>query len=81
MRPVFLSRNLRVVGTPYIVGKNHLKFKVRQNKKVIDAIGFNLGDKLYRISPGEQNLDIVYIIEENEYMGRTNLQLRVKDLR
>ena len=81
MRPVFLSRNLQVVGSPYIVGRNHLKFKVRQNGMVIDAIGFNLGDKLYRISPGEQNLDMVYIIEENEYLGRTTIQLKVKDLR
>ena len=81
MRPVFLSRNLQVIGTPFIVGRNHLKLKVRQNGKIIDAIGFNLGDKLYRISPGEQNLDMVYIIEENEYKGKTNLQLRVKDLR
>ncbi len=81
MRPVFMTRNLQVVGTPQIVGSNHLKFKVRQNGVVIDAIGFNLGDCFYRIAPGESNLDIVYSIDENEYLGRKTLQLRIKDLR
>jgi len=85
MRPVFLSTNLEVVGTPRIVGNNHLKFKVRQrgaqNRIVIDAIGFNLGDLIYRISPGEANLDMIYVIEENEFQGERSLQLRVKDLR
>jgi single-stranded-DNA-specific exonuclease len=81
MRPVFLSRNLQVVGTPQIVGNNHLKFKVRQNGVAIDAIGFNLGDLLYRLEPGKKNLDMVFTIDENEYLGRTTLQLRVKDLR
>jgi single-stranded-DNA-specific exonuclease len=81
LRPVLLSQNLQVVGTPSIVGKNHLKFKVQQNGVVIDAIGFNLGDKIYRLAPGEKNLDLAYVVEENEYMGRTTLQLRIKDLR
>lgn len=81
MRPVFLSRHLDVVGTPRIVGKNHLKFKVRQSGKVFDAIGFDLGDLLYRLTPGESNLDMVYVIEENHYMNKTRVQLRVKDLR
>jgi single-stranded-DNA-specific exonuclease len=81
MRPVFLTRGLQVIGKPTIVGNNHLKFKVRQNNVIIDVIGFNLGDKIYRISPGEQNLDLVYIIEENEYLGKINLQLKIKDLR
>jgi len=81
MRPVFLSRQLDVVGTPRIVGKNHLKFKVRQNGQVFDAIGFDLGDLLYRLTPGESNLDMVYVIEENHYMNTTRVQLRVKDLR
>lgn len=81
MRPVFMSRNLQVVGSPQIVGSNHLKFKVRQNGLVIDAIGFNLGHLLYRIEPGRKNLDMVYVIDENEYLGRKTLQLRVKDLR
>ncbi len=81
MRPVFVSQKLQVVGSPTIVGNNHLKFKVRQDGVVLDAIGFNLGDLIYRIEPGENNLDMAYVIEENTYMGRTNIQLRVKDLR
>ncbi len=81
MRPVFLSQKLQVVGAPTIVGNNHLKFKVRQDGIVMDAIGFNLGDLLYRIEPGASNLDMAYVIEENTHLGRTTLQLRVKDLR
>ncbi|MFQ5605669.1 MAG: single-stranded-DNA-specific exonuclease RecJ [bacterium] len=81
MRPVFLTRKLEVVGTPGIVGKNHLKFKVRQNGVVMDAIGFNLGELLYRISAGEKNVEMVYTIDENEWQGRSTIQLRVKDLR
>lgn len=81
MRPVFLSQKLQVVGTPSIVGNNHLKFKVRQDGIVLDAIGFNLGDLIYRIEPGASNLDLTYAIEENSYLGRKSLQLRVKDLR
>ena len=81
MRPVFLSRNLDVVGSPRIVGKNHLKFKVRQGGKVFDAIGFDLGDLLYRLTPGESNLDMVYVVEENFYLNQSRVQLRVKDLK
>jgi single-stranded-DNA-specific exonuclease len=81
MRPVFLSRSLQVVGSPRIVGKNHLKFRVRQEDKVFDAIGFNLGSLLYRLAPGENNLDMVYVIEENYWNGQVRTQLRVKDLR
>lgn len=81
MRPVFLSQKLQVIGTPTIVGNNHLRFKVRQDGIVMDAIGFNLGDLVYRIEPGANNLDMAYVIEENTYLGRTILQLRVKDLR
>jgi single-stranded-DNA-specific exonuclease len=81
MRPVFLSTDLQVVGTPTVVGKNHLKFKVRQDGIVMDAIGFDLGDLSYRIAPGEHGVQMVYVIEENEWEGRKTVQLRVKDLR
>jgi len=81
MRPVFLSRNLQVVGSPRVVGKNHLKFKVRQGGKVFDAIGFDLGSLHYRLTPGEDNLDMVYVVEESHWNEQVKVQLRVKDLR
>ena len=80
MRPVFKSSNLNVVGSPRIVGKNHLKFKVSQDGAVFDAIGFDLGNLLYRLSPGEKNMELLYVVEENVWNGRTQVQLRVKDL-
>ncbi len=81
MRPVFVSRHLQIVGTPTIVGRNHLKFKVRQDDRVLDVIAFNMGDLLYRLTPGEANLDMAYVIEENIFMGRRSIQLRAKDIR
>jgi len=81
MRPVFISRNLQIVGSAAIVGKNHLKFKVRQDGKVFDVIAFNMGDLLYRLTPGDSGLDMAYVIEENVFMGRHSIQLRAKDLR
>ncbi len=81
MRPVFVSKNLQVVGTPTLVGANHLKFKVRQSDQVFDVIGFGMGALAYRVRSGENNLDLAYVIEENEWMGRKVIQLRAKDIR
>lgn len=81
MRPVLLSRGLEVVGTPAVVGSNHLKLKARQRGEVFDCIGFNMGELLYRASPNEPNLDLAYVLEENEWRGRRRIQLRIKDLR
>ncbi len=81
MRPVFYSKNIRVVGTPAIVGSNHLRFKACQNGKVIDAIGFNLGGLLHRIRGNRTDIEIAYLLEENEWQGRVYTQLRIKDIR
>jgi len=81
MRPVFLSRNVEVIDRPTIVGSNHLKFQVRQKKKIFDAIGFNLGDKIYNIEPNIPKHDLAYVIEENSYGGRNTIQLRIKDIK
>ena len=37
-RPIFVVEGAQAVGTPAIVGKNHLKFNVRHNNTVLPAI-------------------------------------------
>jgi single-stranded-DNA-specific exonuclease len=81
MKPIFVSKNVEVVGTPRVVGNNHLKFKVRQNMRIFEAIGFDMGELLYRIAPGEPNLDIAYVLEKNEWEGTSSFQLRIRDLK
>ncbi|RIK71856.1 single-stranded-DNA-specific exonuclease RecJ, partial [candidate division KSB1 bacterium] len=81
MRPVFVSRGLRVVGNPQIVGNNHLRFNVMQGNKRLDCIGFNLGELRSRLTDGRSDVDLAYLVEENTWQGRTTIQLRVKDIR
>jgi len=73
-----------VVGTPYRVGNNHLKFKVKSSassRRVLDSIGFSLGDMLEELEDARGFLDLAYVLEENEWQGRRRLQLRIKDIR
>lgn len=88
MRPVFLARNLELAGAPRIVGKNHLRFKVKQNGGVIDAIGFNLGHLMSKLTPGRKDIECAFSIEENDYARHngngkrdTVPQLKIKDLK
>jgi single-stranded-DNA-specific exonuclease len=71
MRPVFVARNVELYGTPRIVGRNHLKFKVRTNGQVFDAIGFNLGSLIEQLLHGRKTLDIAFSLDEGEYAGET----------
>jgi len=80
-RPVFVAEGAEVVGTPAVVGKNHLKFSVRQNNTVLPVIGFNMGDRIDQLEVGIPKLDIAFVIDENTWRGKTTLQLQVKDMK
>ncbi len=80
MRPVFAARNIEVLGTPRIVGKNHLRFKVRSNGHVLDAIGFNLGGLIGRVQPGRR-VDVAFSLDEGDYAGETVPQLKIRDIK
>lgn len=81
MRPVFVARNVELYGTPRIVGRNHLKFKVRTNGQVFDAIGFNLGSLIEQLLHGRKTLDIAFSLDEGEYAGEAVPQLKIRDLK
>ena len=82
LRPIFVSRDVEVVGVPTIVGKGHLKMKVKQNGSgAFDVIGFNMHEYLPVIRNGDENqLNIAYSLEENEWNGRRTLQIRLRDV-
>jgi single-stranded-DNA-specific exonuclease len=82
-RPVFLAKDIEVLGAPRIVGNKHLRFKARQDGRVFDAIGFNLGELKERMT---QRMDIVFSVDETEGYGFPGNgdpfpQLKVRDLR
>lgn len=87
--PVFSTRNVSVIDAHMIGnGNKHLKLKVRQNmgdKKpvihgsVFDAIAFGMGE-LHPDLTHEKPVDIAYTIDMNEWNGRRNLQLKIKDV-
>ncbi|MCP4581689.1 MAG: single-stranded-DNA-specific exonuclease RecJ [candidate division Zixibacteria bacterium] len=81
MRPVFVTYQCEVVGTPHRVGSNHLKFKVRRGGQVFDCIGFGLGDFLKMMHTRPTFVDIVYVLEFNNWNGADKIQLRIKDIR
>ncbi len=86
MSPVFQSNNIIDTGWVKTVGKNgqnHLKFSVVQTTKrgaPISSIGFNLGHHYEKMKQGKP-FSVCYHIEENTWHGRTNLQLRVLDIK
>ena len=75
----FISRsvrvtNMRTVGTD----GNHLKLTVTDGRGTFDAIGFRLGHLKPELST---KVDLLYTFETNEFLGRTTLQLNLKDIK
>jgi single-stranded-DNA-specific exonuclease len=80
VKPCFVTHNILASGRANIVGKNHLRFRARQSGMTVDAIGFNLGEKLDLCNASEP-LSVAYTIEEILYHQRVTLQLYIKDVR
>lgn len=81
MRPVFLTRGCEVMGRPYIVGRNHLRMRVRQGAVSFDVIGYGLGDMAEQISSEGALVDIAYLVEFNTWNNVTRIQIRLKDIK
>ena len=79
--PTFISKGVSVVEAR-VVGREatHLKLKLKQREKTIEAIAFGLGRVFKELSVSSK-VDIAYCLEENTYNGKVNMQLKVKDLK
>lgn len=81
MTPVFVAEQVYVYGTPRILKEKHLKMDVRQQGGgVFPCIGFGLAHFYEPLLEGKP-FDLCYQIEMNEFQGRRNLQLHIKDIK
>ncbi len=76
-KPVWGIRNVRVVGSPRKVGKNHLKMVVAGGASQFEAIGFEMADEPLP----DGSLDMLFQVQEDNYRGRDSLQLNIKAFR
>ncbi len=80
LRPVFITKNVLDTSWSKIVKELHIRFVVKQDDKVLTGIGFNMAEKFHLLQM-KKPVDIVYTIDENEWNGEVNLQLKVIDIR
>jgi len=85
MSPVFVTEDVYDAGTSRIVGKNqeHLKLDLVEpdvNSGIFPGIAFNQSNAFELITSGSP-FDICYSISENDYRGKINLQLFIKDIK
>jgi single-stranded-DNA-specific exonuclease len=82
-RPLFLTRDLRILSEPRIMKEKHLKLRVAgtQNRP-LEAVWWSGVEELAgrTLSTG-QRIELAYTIEPNTWKGETRLQLIVKDMR
>jgi single-stranded-DNA-specific exonuclease len=78
MRPVFVCKNLRNKFTPKVYADKHVKLVVTDdNMCYMDAIAFNYGERKNELEQSN-TFKIAFTLEENEWQGKKNLQLKVK---
>jgi len=75
--PVFCARSLEVLDS-WIVGERHLKLRVRQGKKILEAIGFGMS---YMHPLEGAAIDMIFTPELNRWQGYERTQLRINDLK
>lgn len=78
--PTFVSTFSKIKTR--LVGKqqNHLSLDLKNGKGKLSAIGFNLAKLLPEIE-NSFDLDVVFHLTKNSYMGKDSLQLQVQDLK
>lgn len=81
MRPLFITKNVTNFNHfSRILKEVHVKYIMKQSDVVLEGIGFFQHEKFPIVESGLP-FDILFHIEENEWNGKTNIQLQLIDIR
>lgn len=78
--PVFLYKGLKVNAIRTIKDEKHLKLVLKDDKSLIDAIGFSMGSRRDEIRIGDK-VDVVGNIELNSYNTPKTIQILLQDFK
>jgi single-stranded-DNA-specific exonuclease len=81
-RPLLACRDVSLAGPPRRVGKNgdHLQLQIRDATGQMKCIAFGYGPLMDDLVNGH-SIDLAVEPVLNEYNGRTNVELEIKDLK
>ena len=79
---IFLTKNVRDTVFGKCIGDgSHLHlFLKNHDSQGFSAIGFHLGDQLSQLK-NQTSFSAVYSIDENEWNGKSTVQLRIRDIK
>ena len=77
--PLFVFKNLKIDSIRALSEGKHLKLTLKNNKNIVNAIGFNLGGLANEYRIGDK-IDVVGNLEINSFNGVDNIQINIKDL-
>jgi single-stranded-DNA-specific exonuclease len=77
--PVFGACAVRLLSTPRILQEKHLKLRVGNGARTLDALGWGWASRMPSLAAGQQ-VDMAFALEQNNYQDIASLQLVIKDL-
>lgn len=81
-RPVFVTRNMRVLSEPQIIKEQHVKLRVAgPDNRPFEAIWWRGVEEAGRVPAVNERIELAYEFEANVWNGAIKLQLNVRDMR
>ena len=77
--PLFAFKNLKIDSIRALSEGKHLKLTLKDNKNIVNAIGFNIGELANEYRIGDK-VDVVGNLEINTFNGVDNIQINIKDI-
>lgn len=78
--PVFAARGLRLLSPPRVLKERHLKLRVAEGSRNLDALAWGWGPRSGEWTQG-QTVDAAFALDESDFQNVRTLQLELKDMR
>jgi single-stranded-DNA-specific exonuclease len=76
--PLFLAKDIRVVGEPRTLKGVHAKLGVEEEGKVMTALAWRMAADMSHLQAGDR-LNIIFSVNINSWRGKRELQLEIRE--